>query len=497
MKRREFLGSGLALGAASLIGRRAWGASLWGDAPKDWASLMLDEAARSQKLLEIYSFGGVSYYDTFYVVQEHGADDNTGWYLEADQHEKLFGFDCGISEADWLTPFDLDSEGYQVFLGPALSPLINRADILSRTRILITAHDQVPHQTAIPLMLTGKTLGHPRLAGFGTHIQRYFRERTDTVLPLSYHLQPSGYESNNLESAWAVGAHPASSRPLTITTTPNSDITEMLRRLSLGDRREQVDALAAYYMGQLQGRYQHPRAGQLRSLGLDEHAFALEALKAGPELADLLGEDFMANVTHNICGLYDSSYLTGIGLESAVHLLQNGTQPARYVSVVDDGFADTYFSYDSHGGNHLKEVTQNLQAMFFKLTSLINQPGEKDPNKLDLDETMIVLTSEFGRTPYQEFEDVPGSTGHHPYGFVTVLIGGTITEEQSGCVGAINAAGSATDYTSPSEIRAGLLLSMGINPFMDEAFGVADVRNVKDEPEAVRFVLERVLGRSS
>ena len=47
--------------------------------------------------------------------------------------------------------------------------------------------------------------------------------------------------------------------------------------------------------------------------------------------------------------------------------------------------------------------------MLQELASRINEPAEGDPAKLDLDDTLVVITSEFGRTPAQE--DAHGGLG--------------------------------------------------------------------------------------
>ena len=494
MRRRSFLAGGLALGSLPLVGRRAHAGSLWGEAPSGWADLIPGEGSRAERMLEIFCYGGCSFYDTFYVVEEFGEEEGTGWHLHSDDHVRVFGSLCDMDEKNWLTPFATDANGHQVHLGPALQPLVQRPDILARTRIIVTAHDQLPHQTAVPLMITGKSLGNPRAAGFGAHVSRFWRDRSDSVLPMAYVLAPS--TASNMYPSRAVGAHPASARPLGVTVTSNSDLVERLQRLPLGDRRETLDALVSHYMSELQGRYTHSEAGLLRSTALDDHDFALQALQSGPELAELLGPNFLRSMDLRVCGTYQHDYPTGNGIRSAIELLLNPGLDTRHCMVADMGFGDAG-SYDSHGGDHTQDQTLNLYAALATLAALVNEPGEGDDGKLDLDDTMVVISTEFGRTITEEYDTRPGSTGHHPDGFVTVVIGGAITEAEAGLYGAIDADGVATDYISPSELRAGLLVGMGINPFMDEAFGVADVENATSEEGATEWLLEHVLGRTA
>jgi hypothetical protein len=127
------------------------------------------------------------------------------------------------------------------------------------------------------------------------------------------------------------------------------------------------------------------------------------------------------------------------------------------------------------------------------LSAIVNTPGENDPTKLDLDDTLIILNTEFGRTPFPQ----EGSSGrnHHPYGYVTALIGGPITSAQRGVFGAIGPNGLASgDHIKPSENRMAALLALGIWPFAPEGFAVSDVRGAPDEAMGARLVIERALG---
>src|SRR6185295_1880492 len=109
----------------------------------------------------------------------------------------------------------------------------------------------------------------------------------------------------------------------------------------------------------------------------------------------------------------------------AAHLLTHPTQPARYVCVIDGGLqiADGGGGYDTHVENSHTQA-RNLGHMLKGLMAIINQPGENDPTKLDLDKTMTVLTTEFGRTPYAQ--DKGKGRNHWPYGYPIVFMGGPI-----------------------------------------------------------------------
>jgi len=146
--------------------------------------------------------------------------------------------------------------------------------------------------------------------------------------------------------------------------------------------------------------------------------------------------------------------------------------------------------YDTHTEN-ARDTATNFDNMLKSLLAIINAPGETDPRKLNLDDTLIILNTEFGRTPRAQ-----GSTGrnHHPYGYVTAFIGGPTTK---GVSGAIGPNGIADMYASPAQNRIAALLALGIWPFSQEAFAVSDVPNASGEVDAALKAMQMCLGRTA
>src|SRR5690606_23462371 len=139
------------------------------------ASSGIPEGSRVRSVLEVFLCGGVSQYESFYCVPEHGASDGTHWHLFANTAALAASLDaCGIEEP-MLEPFAPDALGQMVHLGPFAAPL-RRPDLLQRLRVCITRHELAPHEAAIPLVLSGRTLGNPAVAGLGAHVQRHFSE---------------------------------------------------------------------------------------------------------------------------------------------------------------------------------------------------------------------------------------------------------------------------------------------------------------------------------
>lgn len=449
-----------AAGAALLThARPAW--SAWGDAPEEAKSLLLPTGVKAERCLEIFLYGGLSPFESFYCVPEYGTSSdreysNQQWHCFAEDHANVFGGRSGVDPDAYLSPWRADAAGMTVNLGPLVMPFRNRPDILDRMRVVVLSHDLERHETAIPYSLAGTRLGNPRMAGTGAHIMRYFQERDTTgrVIPYSVVLTPDGaFFTDNLQAADAAGLHPGCARPLRIQVGDTFALRDRLARSPVGDSRGDIDALA--------------------------EAFKPDGL--APSFGSALGES--------------TSDVTGMSIQAAVQLLKHAIAPARYVQVVDGGLisADGGGAFDSHL-SHLATQARNCTHTLAQLADRINAPGEGDPAKLDLDDTVIYLASEFGRTPYRQG---PEGTGHHPYGYVGVLIGGPIGPDQAGIVGAIGPDGRAIASVNPAEMRVALLAAMGIYPFAHESFAVGDVRGATSEAEALAWATEAILGRAS
>lgn len=499
MRRRDFLRASAALGGLALLPRAHAGS--WGDAPDAVASgLLLPAGVRAERVLEVFLYGGLGAFETFYVVEEHGqAGDprfpNEQWHLFEEDHGRYYGM-CSV-EDESLLPFATDALGKSVKFSPFLGKLRSRPDILARTRVLVQRHDLEPHEAAIPMALSGMRLGSARMCGVGAHVQRYAMDRDTTArrVPYSYVLYPdTEISTDNLRAASAVGLHPGAARPLDLRITTNSALPSQLARANLGDRRDAYDALVSYYARAARERYSS--GDPLRSRGLTDHAFATESLRNAPALRDLFPDEILAVQANMVCRDRSDIDTTRMGLTMAAHLLTHPVTPAHHVTVVDGGLipATGGGGYDHHT-DHMRDLTRNFASMAEALVGIINEPGEGDPAKINLDDTMVVLNTEFGRTPYVQAGSGNG-TNHHPYGYVTVLIGGPIGEDQRGIVGAIGPDAWADRYVTPIESRAAVLAAMGMYPFSQESFAIGDLRGLAQEKDGLAWLNEIVLGRT-
>ena len=522
MKRRSFLGMGLAAalaqgckGETPPVAPRPWGT------PEAYeAFAMLDSARRPERMLEIFCLGGMSPWESFYAVpgrNQPGSGDyaEQQWWLWQES-ERLsvpdFGKQClGLAPGSLLHPWTTDGLGNSVHLGPFVHALKSRPDMLARMRVWVMAHNTEPHENAIPYAISGHELGDPRLASLGAHLERYHREGGDPArtAPYAYAIAMSSLDvSGNGPAAWSIGQHGPSARPMPVQLGRELRLHEQLARARVLPFRNQLDELVAYHTQQFRARLTSATSGQVRAPGLDDLALAQAALRNHEGLARMLPEQLLASKEIELC-IPDPLEMThgpvldetSTAIELARHLLTDTITPARYVQVLDAGiFTDPAGQgYDAHSF-HVETQGPNLDHMLRGLIGVVNEPGENDPSKLDLDRDFVLLNTEFGRAPYREVSlrnPYGFGSDHWPWGYVVVGFGGFIDSERSGLVGSIGADGRAVDGLTPSEHRAAMLLANGAWPFSTEAFNVGDIRGATTELEAALILRERVLGYSA
>lgn len=514
MHRRRFMkvvgaggvAAGLTLASGSPFGpRRAH--ALWGDYPEDDESLaaMVPEAKRAKNIFEIFCYGGLCPWETFYVVPEYGQPDDPQfpneqyWTFQSGGNGiNNVAVECGGDAAPELEYFADDENGAKVYLGPFIKPLRDRDDVKNRLRVIVQRHELEPHEAAIPYALSGRFLGNPKLSGTGAAVANYFNLRTEEVgpPPFGYVLYPTSgaFPTDNLRALSAVGVLPASSRPLSIRLEFGQQLGTALQRLTVGEARPQFDALVSHYSQQYVSRYTRPGAlAPVRAPSLTDYTFSSDVLQNTAKLEALLPPEQLVLEGGSACGTSSGTDTPGLGIKLATYLLTREVGAPRYVCMVDGGLipASGGGGYDTHT-NHNVDSARNITNTLTHLMDNINQPGENDPNKLNLDETLIVLTTEFGRTPYPQ----GGGNGrnHHPYGYCQIMFGGPIGPEQKGLVGAIGPDSIATTWATSTETRAAMLAAMGIWPFEPELFAVGDVRAAYNEASGAQWLKDVVLG---
>lgn len=501
MKRRAFLtavgGAGAVVTVGPWIARSS--AETFGAFPSGTSSVQLPDGERAKRVLEIFLYGGLSPWETLYFVRDYGtpADPvapNTQYYAYASTNASIAN-SCGSDES--ARPFATDANGAMVELGPFAFRLAARADVANRMRVVVQRHTLEPHEAAVPMALTGRPVGQPNAAGLGTHIQRAridSRVAPDRASPFSYVFSTADISSDNVAAAAAAGQHPGSARPLLIKTDSAAAVVGLLDRGTVGSGRASHDALINAYVDQYQQRLTWPGQGRVRSARTDDFMVAHATVAKSTAIRAVLTDELFTPRTNASCGSSGRS-LPHIGIQAAVGLLTHPTEPASYACVSDVGLrlASGGGGYDTHSRNAVDTAT-NFDNLMSALLAHINQPGETDPRKLNLDDTLIILNSEFGRTPGRQ--DTTGRN-HHPYGYATAFLGGPIRTAHKGVSGAIGRDGMATSFATPAENRMAALLALGIWPFGGDGFNVADAPTATSELMAAQQAMTKFLGRTA
>jgi hypothetical protein len=365
-------------------------------------------------------------------------------------------------------------------------------------RLVVQRHALAPHEAAVPQALTGRLVGQPGAAGLGTHVQRArldARQTPDRASPYAYVFASGGVSSDNVAAAAAAGDHPGVARPLLIQTDGAAGVTGLLDRGVLGSDRAGHDALVAAYADRYAARLTWAGRGRVRSRAADDAANAFAAQGRADAIHGVLRDDLFAPRTGTACGR-SAIDIPQIGLGAARALLTHPTEPASYVCVSDSGLVGVAggSGYDTHVHN-AADTAANFDNLLAGLAAIINAPGEADPTKLSLDDTLILLNTEFGRSP--GVQDGTDGRNHHPGGYVTAFIGGPITAAERGVWGAIGRDGLAAQFATPGENRIAALLALGIWPFAPEGYNVSDVPGASGEVEAAQQAMARFLGRTA
>jgi len=401
--------------------------------------------------------------------------------------------------------------GKTIHLGPFSKPLWAHPHIRRRMRVLVQRHDLLPHEAAIPYVSTGSRLGRPNQAPLGTAVQHRLSALDQElgngrVLPHSYALLPQG--DGVIGSLYTlvqqvqglVGTHPGSAKPLVLKIgSAFGDFISQLNRTNLGDSKDAVNALIDQFRGQYRDRLRwQPDDFVTRSAAFSDYDSASSRVMTSDSLESLLNSAPQTIETENVCAREGLSPFgnpdnpTRTAIEFAAFLLTRAaSDAASSVFVLDSGLERTFLPYDVHANFNAADTGTNLWNLLDSLVSVIRDPDNPSPddaNKIDLSETMIMINTDFGRTPFKSSAGNPvlGSNGrdHWPEAYVQVLIGGPIPLDAAD--GAPNRViGSISDGADPSVVAdipftatdacAAALLAAGVDPFAGENFALGSL----------------------
>jgi hypothetical protein len=505
MNRRSFVRTG-AVAVATISAPWLWvrraNAAGWGELPTDTRYWPATLPRREYKVLELHLAGGLSHYETFYVMSQLGAIGQ--W----------FGFSTEVGLVDWsncgangpTTPTETQPFSGPIHLGPATKPLWQFRD---QMRVIVLEHedDLEPHELAIPVSLTGLRPGNPKFAGLGAAIEhRADSSRPARPQPFSYVLMPANLsiDEDSFQGIHATGLHGGQFRPLLIRIpvlpAGQSSVLDQpfLDSLSRSTGLINNNSLLRQYAAQYRDRLRHTAlpGTPARSSEFAAYEAALDGLLNAPHLRSTLQSALQPVQNTSSCvdgASTPNGNLPAAAVRTAARLLalDEAAGGARYVGVVDGGIRLTSGGgYDVHGINNYPAMFTNLWNTLSELAAVMHRPtaGQTpDPTKINLNDTIVFLNTEFGRTP------TPGTQSgrdHWPKGYVTVLIGGPLAPGAASTAGVAGVGGELDSgglpvvrSTGPSlvhpytaaDVHAALLIAAGIDPFDERNFGVGDV----------------------
>jgi uncharacterized protein (DUF1501 family) len=330
-------------------------------------------------------------------------------------------------------------------------------------------HNLEPHEAAIPYSLTGHLLGRSNFAGLGAAVGHRFVP-TGHPEPYSYALMPNNIPigSDNFQGIHATGTHGGEFRPLTVVIGPSgSTITTRLARTMGTD----ADALLQQYRALYKDELRWSGGPPTRSKAFQAYDTSLNAVLSASTLTALLTPAPFTPGTDPECPAGGTAGITNLPaacVKVAAYLLTQPNGP-RHVGLIDGGLitASGGGAYDTHNRN-VRDTSVNLWNVLSALADRIDPSPTPAAGKISLSDTLVVLKTEFGRTP------MPSGNGrnHWPQGYVNVLIGGPITTR--GIAGTMNGAGHGVTHYTSTDLHGALLMAAGIFPFESENFGVGD-----------------------
>lgn len=394
--RRDWLARSTHLGLAALASLSSAGRPATAAAAASGEPPRPHFEPRAKHVIFLFMTGGVSHVDTFdpkpRLFAEHnreivvnsyrGKPGSFKMYLKRPNWEFRPGGDSGIEISD-------------------LFPHVRQqADELCMIRSLVTDH--TGHFNSTLAMHTGSfSFARPSMGSWVSYGLGTENQNLPSYLVLAPHLPYAGSQS------WGADFLPANHQGAHI--EPGPDPVPNIRPFdrSLSRQRQELDLLQS-----LQRRHLERIGGDSELDGriqTFETAFRMQT--AAPEAFDLSGE---TAATLSAYGLQPGQ-TSGFGWQClmARRLVERGV---RFVEAIDVGSSN---NWDSHGDmNDHAHLARNVDQPIAALLADLRQRGL-------LDETLVVWTTEFGRTPFNE-QPNQGGREHHELGFSSWLAGGGV-----------------------------------------------------------------------
>ncbi len=354
---------------------------------------------RAKNIIFLFMTGGVSHVDTFdpkpALHRDHGKEIKADHPEIKDRpgYEKIY-----LKRPQWKFGHHGES-GIQV---STLFPhLANCVDDIALIRSMHTSHSN--HYNATLGMHTGSfSFSRPSLGSWVTYGLSSINQNLPgfvVIAPKQTYAGTQVYSSDFL---------PAVNQG-TLVVPGNQPIANVRPRISTPVQRYQLETLRKMNRLDLQQKGgSHGRSARIRSF---ETAFGMQ--NAVPEAFDFSTESPRTLSNYSVT----PGQSTGFGWQclAARRLVERGV---RFVELIDTGSSG---NWDAHGDmmTHVG-LAKNVDQPIAALLKDLKQRGM-------LDDTLVVWTTEFGRTPFNNTADAPGRE-HHPWAFSSWMAGAGVKQ---------------------------------------------------------------------
>lgn len=351
--------------------------------------------AKAKRVIFLFMTGGVSHVDTFDHKPKLFTDVGREVKLDHPEIKNRPGYErIFLKRPQW----DFKRYGQSGMEASTLFPNVATcADDIALIRSMHTDHSN--HYNATLGMHTGSfAFARPSLGAwvsYGLGSENQNLPSFVTIAPAQTYAGSQVYASDFLP-----GAHQGTR--IVPGPVPIADIRP---NVSKSDQRQALKALARMNQRHASTRAADPQlAARIQSF---ETAFGMQM--AVPDVFDFTKE---SDATHTLYGLERGS-TAGFGWQclAARRLVERGV---RFVELIDTGSSG---NWDSHGDmmDH-ERLARNVDKPIAGLLKDLKARGM-------LEDTLVVWTTEFGRTPFNNTADARGRE-HHSWAFSSWLAGG-------------------------------------------------------------------------
>lgn len=354
-------------------------------------------APKAKHVIFLFMSGGVSHVDSFDPKPKLFADHGKPIVLDHPETKNRPGYDkLFLKKPQWAFK-KRGKAGTEV---SDLFPRIGeRMDDIALIRSMHADHSN--HYNATLGMHTGSfNQARPSIGAWMSYGLGSPNRNLPSFVVIAPHSPYAGGQ------VWASDFLPGSHQGTRVQPGPDP-MPNVRPKVTADKQRRELDALAELNRTHLATRDADPDlAARLRSF---ETAFGMQA--AAPEAFDLSKE---TAETLKLYGLAPGQ-TTGFGWQCLVarRLVERGV---RFVELIDTGASN---NWDSHGdmGDHGR-LAKNVDQPIAGLLADLKRTGL-------MKETLVVWTTEFGRTPFNNSADAKGRE-HHPWAFSSWLAGGGV-----------------------------------------------------------------------